>query len=131
VTDSDLPADARDLPIPDSALAHAADRTDVAVGELVDALVVLDADLRGRHSTYEVDHDYVTVDGVRAYLADGDAWESLVTEFDLDGDIEDGAREAHTEGARLLYDRSVEEHGRFTEEVVGIVVGVDTAEEMT
>lgn len=131
MTDSDLPADARDLPIPDSALAHAADRVGISVGELVDALVVLDADLRGRHSTYEAEYDYVTVDGVRGYLADEDAWESLITEFDLDGDVEDATRGAHTEGARLLFDRPVVEHGQFTEEVVGIVVGVDTAEQMT
>lgn len=131
MTDGDLPEDARDLPLSESALSHAADREGVPMGDLVDALVVLDADLRGRHSTYEAEYDYVTVDGTRAYLADGEAWESLVTDFDLGSDVAEAARVAHTEGARLLYDRSVEEHGQFTENTVGIVVGVDTAEQMT
>lgn len=129
--DRDLPDDARDLPFSESVLSRTADRTDVAVEELVDALVVLDADLRGRHSTYEMNHDYVTVEGTRAYLADGEAWDALVADFDLESDLADAARATHTEGARLLYDQSVAEHGQFTEDTVGIVVGVDTAEEMT
>jgi hypothetical protein len=125
----DLPEDAGDLPIPDSVLSGTADRTDVSIETLVDTLVVLDADLRGRHSAYEANYEYVTVDGTRAYLADSEAWEAVVSEFDLDGDLESAARRAHTEGATLLVDRSVE-NPQVTEDIVGIVVGVDTAEVM-
>lgn len=131
MADEDLPADVRDLPLTGAVVSRTADRTGVPAEDLVDALVVLDADLRGRHSTYEAEYDYVTVDGVRGYLADREAWETLLEDFDLAGDLADAARAAHTEGARLLYDRSVEEHGQFTEDTVGIVVGVDTAEQMT
>lgn len=123
--------DLRDLPVTESVVSRTADRADVAPEALVDVLAVLDADLRGRHSTYETEHDYVTVDGTRAYLADDETWESLVADFDLDDDLAAAARGAHTEAARLLYDRSVEEQGQFTEDTVGIVVGVDTAEQMT
>ena len=129
MTDTDLPEEARELPILDSALENAADRNDVPLRELTDALVVLDADLRGRHSTYETNYEYVTVDRVRAYLADAEAWAALVADFDLDSTVEDAVRAAHTESARLLRDRAVE-NPQFAEETVGIVVGVDTAEEI-
>jgi hypothetical protein len=125
----DLPEDAGELPIPDSVLSGTADRTDVSVEELVDTLLILDADLRGRHAAYEANYEYVTVDGTRAYLADSEAWEDLVGEFDLDGALESAARRAHTEGATLLVDRSIE-NPQITEGIVGIVVGVDTAEVM-
>jgi hypothetical protein len=131
MTDGDLPADAGDLPIPDGALRRAAsDAGDVTTEELIDTLVVLDADLRGRHSTYEAEYEHVTVDGVRAYLADEAAWKSLLDEFDLDDDLAVATRAAHTDGARILVDESVDTP-QFTPETVGIVIGVDTAEEMT
>jgi hypothetical protein len=125
----DLPEDTGDLPIPDSVLSSTADRTEVSIGELVDTLLILDADLRGRHAAYEANYAYVTVSGTRAYLTDSEAWEELVSEFDLDDELESAARRAHTEGATLLVDRSVE-NPQVTEETVGIVVGVDTAEVM-
>jgi hypothetical protein len=126
---NDLPEDAGDLPIPDSALSSAADRTDAPIEEPIDTLLILDADLRGRHSAYEANYAYVTVSGTRAYLADEEAWEELLTDFDLDTDLEAAARRAHTEGAELLADRSVE-NPQFAEGTVGIVIGVDTAEVM-
>ncbi|PSP76798.1 hypothetical protein BRC86_00620 [Halobacteriales archaeon QS_3_64_16] len=129
MANDDLPEDADELPIPDSALSGTADRTDVSTEELVDTLLILDADLRGRHAAYEANYEYVTSDGTRAYLADSEAWENLVSEFDLDGALESAARRAHTEGATLLVDRSVE-NPQVTEGIIGIVVGVDTAEVM-
>jgi hypothetical protein len=129
MANDDLPEDAGELPIPDSVLSGTADRTGVSIEALVDALLILDADLRGRHAAYEANYEYVTTDGTRAYLADSEAWEELVSEFDLDDELESAARRAHTEGATLLVDRSTE-NPQVTEETTGIVVGIDTAEVM-
>ncbi|WP_224332598.1 hypothetical protein [Haloprofundus halobius] len=119
----------RDLPFDTSVVERTVETTDVAVDELTDALVVLDAELRGKHSEFESDFDHVTVDGRRAYLVDEAAWSSFVDSFDLDDELLSAAGRAHDEQARLLFDSSVES-AEPAEDSVGVAVGIDTAEEM-
>ncbi|WP_049996631.1 hypothetical protein [Halococcus sediminicola] len=105
---------------------------DVATGEtvpredLVDALVVLDAALIGEHSTYE-EYEYVSVDGVRAYLVDTAAWERLRDEHDFENRLARAVQRAHTEQAERLL-AAADEPRKDIE--AGIVIGIDTAEVM-
>ena len=95
--------------------------------DLTDALVVLNASLGGLHSTYEREYDYVTVEGVRAYVVDASAWETLQSEHDLDSRLAAAAQRTHTEQARRLLTAAGEPRGDIE---AGIVVGIDTAEVM-
>lgn len=104
----------------------AADET-VPRENLVDALVVLDAALIGEHSTYEEEYEYVSVDGVRAYLVDTEAWETLRDEHDFDERLARAAQRAHTEQAERLLAAADESREDIE---AGIVIGIDTAEVM-
>ncbi|WP_101295689.1 hypothetical protein [Halegenticoccus soli] len=125
----DPTTEARESPIDVAVVRRVADESGVPADELADALVVLDAELLGRHSAYEAEYDYVTASGRRAYLVDADEWESLTADLDVDGRVADAVRRAHAEQARLLFDAAVKS-GRFDGDTAGVVVGVDTAEEM-
>ncbi|WP_224269991.1 hypothetical protein [Haloprofundus salinisoli] len=132
MTDSTSASDVeqtRELPFDAAVVERTADETGVGADDLTDALLVLDAELLGNHSEYEGGYDYVTVDGRRAYLVDEAVWEAFAASFDLDEELLAAARRAHDEQARLLFDSSVES-APPAEDAVGVVVGVDTAEEM-
>lgn len=121
--------EAREVPIDDAVLDRTVDHTGVDANALSRALVELNAALIGRHPELERDHDYVTVDGVRAYRVSTDAWGDLVGAFELDEQLVEAAEFAHTEQARLLFADAVEADDRFADDARGVVVGVDTAEE--
>ncbi|KTG10632.1 hypothetical protein AUR64_08175 [Haloprofundus marisrubri] len=122
-------AETRDLPFDDRVVERTVETTDVALDELTDALTVVDAELLGKHSEFESEYDHVTVDGRRAYLVDEAAWDSFVVSFGLDEKLLAAARRTHDEQARLLFDSSTE-GVEPADDFVGVVVGVDTAEEM-
>jgi hypothetical protein len=130
MSDATEHADAREAPIDAEVVSRTAGATDVSEDDLGDALVVLGAELIGRHAEFESAYEYATVDGRRAYLADEAAWTRVATDVDLDERLATAARRAHGEQARLLFDEAVRS-GRLDGDAVGIVVGVDTAEEMT
>ncbi|AUV83468.1 hypothetical protein C2R22_18970 [Salinigranum rubrum] len=119
-----------DVPVDAAVAERVVEDAGVSIDDLADVLTVLDAELRGLHSEFEREHDYVTVEGRRAYVVDREAWEAVVEGFDLDSALVDTARRAHTEQARLLVDAAVSDV-RFDDSDVGIVVGVETAEEMS
>lgn len=110
-------------------IERAAERADVETDALLDALIVLHAELIGRHSQYERPYDYVSIDGTRAYRVDEIVWDELLGEFDLDGDVGAAARLAHTEQARLRFAASVRGDDNFDTDEAGIVIGIDTAEQ--
>ena len=110
-------------------IERVADRASLTGKELADALVVVHAELIGRHAEYERTGDYVTEDAVRAYRVDESEWEQLVEEMDLEADEAVAIRAAHTEQARLMFSSKVDARDDFTAGEAGIVVGVDTAEE--
>jgi len=118
-----------EISIDTAVVDRAAERAGVEESALLDALVVLHAELIGLHGQYERAYDYVTVGGTRAYRVDGIVWEELLGEFDLDDAVGTAARFAHTEQARLLFESSVRGNDRFESEQAGIVIGVDTAEQ--
>lgn len=127
---SNTDRDEAETPIDRSVIERTAEDSPVSEDDLAEALVVLDAELLGRHSAYEAEYEYATVGDRRAYLLDEAAWDDLAGSFDLDDDLLAAARSAHTEQARLLFDEAVESH--YAEEAtVGVVVGIDTAEQMT
>ena len=72
----------------------------------------------------------VTVDGVRGYVVDTAAWETLREEHDLDPQLAAAAQRAHTvQTERLL--AADGDTDRATEAIdAGIVIGIDTAEVM-
>lgn len=115
--------------VDDAVLERAADRFDVDEEALADALLVLHADLIGRHSEFERAHDYVTVDDVRAYRLPATAWDDLTDGFDLADDVAAAVAFAHTEQARLAFADATGVDERFTDDEAGVVVGIDTAEE--
>ncbi|MDS0223322.1 hypothetical protein NDI54_18425 [Haloarcula sp. S1AR25-5A] len=96
---------------------------------LCDALVVLHADLIGRHSQFERAFDYVTVNGTRAYRVSDAVCDDLLAEFGFEDDIAAGVRLAHTEQAKLLFAKSVRGDDNFDADECGIVIGIDTAEQ--
>lgn len=121
--------DVAEVPIDAPVVEQVAADAGVAADALAETLVVLDAALIGKHSTLERDHDYVTVGGRRAYAVDAGTWRSLTEGHEIEGGLADAARRAHTEQARLLDDGSVKDLA-FGADDAGVVVGVDTAEEM-
>ncbi|MFB6304372.1 MAG: hypothetical protein ABEH47_04335 [Haloferacaceae archaeon] len=108
---------------------RAVDLTDVAADALDDALVILHAELIGRHSNLEADTDHVTVDGRRAYRVHESVWDDFLEEFDFDDATEVAVRYAHTEQAKLLFATSVGGTDNFAPEEEGVVIGIDTAEQ--
>ena len=125
----DQPVEVSEAHIDDAVIDRTADRFDVDAAEIRDVLVVLYGDLLGRHSEYETEHDYVTVDETRAYRVPSSVWDELADEFDLDEDVADAVEHAHTEQARLAFEDAVGVDERFGDDDSGIVVGIDTAEE--
>jgi hypothetical protein len=114
--------------VDDAVLERAAGQFGVDAAAVADALVVLHADLIGRHSEFE-DHDYVTVDDTRAYRVPAAVWDDLRSGFDLEDDVADAVAFAHTEQARLAFDDAIGADERFADDERGVVIGVDTAEE--
>lgn len=118
-------------PIDASVAERVADETDLSLDELKNALVELNAALIGYHSELERCGDYQTVDGARAYRISDDDWENLLAKFDFefDDEMESALLRTHTEQTRLMFASSIDARERFEENDVGVVVGVDTAEE--
>ncbi|GCF14764.1 hypothetical protein Harman_26990 [Haloarcula mannanilytica] len=110
-------------------IERAAERAGIDEKSLCDALVILHADLIGRHSKFEREFDYVTVDGTRAYRISDEVCDDLLSEFGFDDDIAAGVRLAHTEQAKLLFAKSVRGDDNFDADECGIVIGIDTAEQ--
>jgi hypothetical protein len=120
--------EASEAPIEADIVADAAADEDVPQADLVDVLVVLNASLIGSHATYEREYEYVTVDGVRGYVVDTAAWETLREEHDdLDSRLAAAAQRAHTEQTEQLLAADDDTHETID---AGIVVGIDTAEGM-
>ncbi|WP_435174924.1 hypothetical protein [Halorussus sp. AFM4] len=115
--------------IDDSVLDRTADRFDVDAGTIADALVVLHADLIGRHSAFETDHEYATVDDTRAYRVPESTWDDLREEFDFEDRVGDAVEFAHTEQAKLVFAEAHDADERFEEDDRGVVAGIDTAED--
>jgi len=110
-------------------IERAAERAGVDERALCDALVVLHADLIGRHGRFERAFDYVTVDGTRAYRVADEAWDDLLEEFEFEDAVADAAMLAHTEQAKLLFAKSVRGDDNFDADESGVVIGIDTAEQ--
>ncbi|MDL5361565.1 hypothetical protein [Halalkalicoccus sp. NIPERK01] len=108
-------------------VSRTAEDAGVEEEKLADALKLLDADLKGRHSGFE-DGTYVTVEDRRAYAVDPGEWASLFEPYDLDASVENAARRAHERQAEALF---VASEGDSTplEGASGVVAGVDTAEQ--
>lgn len=115
--------------VDDAVLDRTADRFDVDAEAIADALVVLHADLIGRHSEFEREYDHATADDTRAYRVPESVWDDLSDEFDFEGDLADAVEYAHTEQARLVFADAHDADVRFEEEDRGVIVGIDTAED--
>lgn len=63
------------------------ERTGVDETALCDALVIVHAELIGRHSQFERDRDYVTVDGTRAYCLPESVCDELLEDFEFADDV--------------------------------------------
>ncbi|WP_336363087.1 hypothetical protein [Halalkalicoccus salilacus] len=118
---------ARTTAIETDIVSRTADDVDVEREELADALELLDADLRGRHSEFE-EGSYVTLEERRAYAIDPDKWESLFEPYDLEKSLEEAARRAHERQAEALFVASEGDAGAMAD-VSGVVIGIDTAEQ--
>lgn len=118
---------ARTTAIETDIVSRTADDVDVEREELADALELLDADLRGRHSEFE-EGSYVTLEERRAYAIDPDEWESLFEPYDLEKSLEEAARRAHERQAEALFVASEGDAGAMAD-VSGVVIGIDTAEQ--
>ncbi|SFG87885.1 hypothetical protein SAMN04488063_3196 [Halopelagius inordinatus] len=118
-------------PIDASVAKRVAAETALDEDELRTALVELNAALIGYHSELERRGDYQTVDGVRAYRVSRDEWKTLLAEFDFEfgEQTESALLRAHTEQAETAFASSADARERFEDDQVGVVVGVDTAEE--
>jgi len=110
-------------------IERVAEWTGIGEQELCDALVILHADLIGRHSAFEREFDYVTVDGTRAYRVSDEVCDELLSEFGFEDAVAAGVELAHTEQAKLLFAKSVRGDDNFDDDECGIVIGIDTAEQ--
>ena len=123
--------EAAETPIETDVVDEVAGDESVPREGLVDVLVVLNASLLGSHATYEREYEYVTVDGVRGYVVDTAAWETLCDEHDLDPQLAAAAQRAHTVQTERLLAAADGDTDRATEAIdAGIVIGIDTAEVM-
>ena len=120
-----------EAPIGTDTVERAADEQGVDPDALADALIEVNAALIGRHGELERSADHVTVDEVRAYRVEEERWDRLFEEdaFEFDDGLAAAIEAAHTEQARLLFADAVDADERFEPGEVGVVVGVDTAEE--
>jgi hypothetical protein len=117
-----------EIPFDEQVVETVADETTVDAETLTDSLVVLDAELRGHHSEFE-DGGYVTVDGRRAYAVSETDWTTLLDAVDFEGDLAEALTQVHTRQARQLFASAVD-GAPFDDEALGLVIGVETAEEM-
>lgn len=118
---------ARTTAIETDIVARTAEDAAVSSEQLTDALELLDADLKGRHSEFEA-NSYVTVENRRAYAVDPEAFETLFEPHDLDDALERAVRRAHERQAEALFVAS-EGNSELIESASGVVVGIDTAEQ--
>jgi len=125
----DATVDTGDAPITGAVVERIAEGVDPPADAVVDALLALTAELPGRHAAFGRSTDSVTVDGKRAYRIDRDEWATLVDDFGFDEAVVAAVRLAHTEQARLLFAAAVGADDRFSPDEVGVVVGLDTAEQ--
>lgn len=128
MVDQTAAATVDEVPFDEQVVAAVADETTVDAETLADSLVVLDAELRGHHSDFE-DGGYVTVDGRRAYAVSEADWETLLSAVDFEGDLAEAVRQVHTRQARQLFAAAVDS-APFDDDTPGVVIGVETAEEM-
>lgn len=119
--------EAAETPIESDVIESVAADEHVPREDLVDALVVLNAALIGEHSQYEDDYEYVSVEGVRAYLVDTGAWERLRDEHDFEDRLAGAVQRTHTEQTERLLSAADEPR---TDIDAGVVIGIDTAEVM-
>ena len=115
--------------IDSAVLERTTDRSEVGAEPIADALVVLHSTLIGRHSEFEREHDYATVDDTRAYRVPETVWNDLIDEFEFEDEVAAAVEFAHTEQAQLVFADAVGVDERFEEDERGVVVGIDTAEE--
>lgn len=120
---------AEETSIDAAVIERVAERAALTGEELADALVVVHAELIGRHAEYARSVEYVTEDGVRAYRVGESEWDQLGDELDLRDEETVTARAAHTEQARLMFASAVDARDDFAADEAGVVVGVDTAEQ--
>lgn len=125
----DLATAASETSIDAAVIERVADRASLSGEALADALVVVHAELIGRHATYERQCEYVTRDGVRAYRVDESEWDELADEMGFDDEETVAVRAAHTEQARLMFAAATDAREDFAADEAGVVVGVDTAEQ--
>jgi hypothetical protein len=126
---SDATVETGEAPITGTVVERVAEGVDPDPSAIVDALLALNAELLGRHSAFERDGDYVTVDGKRAYRIARDEWTDLIADFDFEESTAAAVRLAHTEQARLLFTTAVGADDRFGPDQAGVVIGIDTAEQ--
>lgn len=126
---TDATIDTGEVPITGAVVERVAEGVDPDSSAIVNALLTLNPELLGRHAEFERLGDYVTVDGTRAYRLDRSEWEALVDDFAFDPSLAAAVRLAHTEQARNLFTTTVDADDRFATDEVGVVVGIDTAEQ--
>lgn len=118
-----------DLPIDERIVEEVAADADITAEDLANTLVILDSELRGYHSTFE-QKQYTTVDGSRAYVVSSDDWDQFVTDVEFENEnVLEAVKAAHTRQAVQMFDAAVES-AHFGENQLGVVIGVDTAEQM-
>ncbi len=117
---------ARTTAIETDIVARTAEDAAVSSEQLTDALELLDADLKGRHSEFE-ENSYVTVEDRRAYAVDPEAFEALFEPHNLDDALERAVRRTHERQAEALFVAS--EGNSESLSGSGVVVGIDTAEQ--
>lgn len=118
----------REAPIDDAVLDQTAAQSEVDAERIVDALVILHAELVGRHAEFERDDDYVTVDNTRAYRVPHPVWDDLIDAFEFEAAVAAAVEFAHTEQARRLFADADGVEERFGDDDRGVVIGIDTAE---
>jgi len=126
---NDATVDTGEAPVTGTVVERVAEGVDPDPSAIVDALLALNAELLGRHGELERTADYVTVDGTRAYRIGREDWADLIADFDFEESTAAAVRLAHTEQSRLLFTTSVGADDRFAPDEVGVVVGIDTAEQ--
>ena len=127
--DDDSTPGTGEAPIDGAVAARVVEERPVDEDALANALVEVNAELVGRHAELERAADYVTVDGVRAYRVDRGTRDGLLDGYEFDEIVADAVGEAHTEQARLMFADAVDGDDRFEADEVGVVIGVDTAEQ--
>ena len=118
-----------EAPIDGAVVRRVVEDRPVEVDAVADTLVEVNAGLLGRHAELERAGEYVTVDGVRGYRVGEGTWEELLDGYGFDGETAAAVVASHTEQARLLFADAVDGDDRFAADEVGVVIGVDTAEE--